>query len=129
MASVLYISTYRLRQHQEYQRRREQNKRGGERQGGTNTQNQQFNPPPMSAEGGPSRGTPWWPSPPLACLLEFIVVHVISVVLASFAAGASRALFQGVHSAIVPVSCQLHHHRQKANSMLLANVTGTLYWA
>ena len=64
-----------------------------------NKQNQQSNPPPYvyptgeCEEGGPSRGTPWWPPQPLAYLLEFIVVHVISVVLASFASGASRVLF------------------------------------
>lgn len=33
-----------------------------------------------------------------------------------------RDMLQGVHGAIVPVSCRLHHHRQKANAMLLANV-------
>ena len=65
----------------------------------SNKQNQRTNPPPHvyptgeCEEGGPSRGTPWWPPQPLAYLLEFIVVHIIGVVLASFAAAASRVLF------------------------------------
>ena len=42
---------------------------------------------------GPSRGTPWWPPQPLALLLEFVIVHVISVVQASFAT--SGFLFHG----------------------------------
>ena len=76
----------------------EQKGRRGARKESTN-QKQRNNPPPhvnptdVFEEGGPSRGTPWWPPQLLAYLLEFIVVHVIGVVLASFATGASRVLF------------------------------------
>ena len=47
-------------------------------------------------ERGPSRGTPWWPLPPLARLLEFIVIHIIGTVLASFATSASGILFHDI---------------------------------
>ena len=76
---------------------RHKERRGGKKQR-TTKQNSKPNPPQdyptgVCEERGPSRGTPWWPLQPLVCSLEFIVIHFIGAVLASFATGASGVLF------------------------------------